>query len=266
MKNVVMPLVCCIALFGCDSGPKLADLCEKEPRMCKEFKEDSWCKKERKTTLFAAVALKNSDNDEVKHDLLIAYERYYKCVKFSSKIEHIKLKQKKTDRVANYVNLQKRIAALSDDTIDSNHPSLLFYHWTRHVNEDALKKFLAMEGSAALETSSAQFNLATHYIKRDTDKTLNLLFHALELHEIGEKINTEIFKSLTTIFLDKKKYKLGYIWLRVLRLYDEESKVVKEKTLYNLSETYELDTEFLDKVAENTLRKIENNSFKSPKH
>jgi hypothetical protein len=266
MIKIVIPLVCCIALFGCDSGPKLANLCKSEPRMCKEFKEDSWCKKERKTTLFAAVSLKRSDNDQDKHDLLIAYERYAECVKFSAQIEHIKLKQNKTDRVANYVNLQKRISALSDDTTDSNHPSLLFYHWTRHANKEALKKFLAMEGSAILETSSAQFNLATHYIKRDTDKTLNLLFHALELHQIGEKINTEIFKSLTTIFIDKKKYKLAYIWLRVLRLYDDESKRVKEVTLRNLSETYELDTELLDKVAESTLKKIESNSFKAPKH
>ena len=36
-----------------------------------------------------------------------------------------------------------------------------------------------MEGSAALETPESQFNLATYYIKRDPDKTLDLLFHAL---------------------------------------------------------------------------------------
>jgi len=266
MKKIIMPVVCCIALFACDSGPKLSDLCKNEPRMCKEFKEDSWCKKERKATLFAAVSLKATDADQDKYDLLVAYELYSKCVKFSTQIEHIKLKQKKTDRVSNYVNLQKRISALSDDTIDSNHPSLVFYHWTRHVDEGALKKFLAMEGSAVLETSSAQFNLATHYIKRDTDKTLKLLFHALELHEVGDKINTEIFKSLTTIFTDKKKYKLAYIWLNVLRLYDDENQVVIEETLLNFGETYDLDTEFLNKVAENTLKKIENKRFKAPRH
>jgi tetratricopeptide (TPR) repeat protein len=265
MKSFFYTSVLCLLLFSCDSGPKLADICASDTEICALFTPDSWCKSERKDTIFVAFSLKQSPTDDLKYQMLVAYEKYAECVAFSTKIEHIKLKEKRTARVKNYLKAKALIKTLSNETKHSNHPDLLFYHWSRYLDEGALAEFLAMEGSALLETPNGQFNLATHYAKRDLNKTLSLLFHALELYQPEQHINVEIFQSLSTIFTDKNKYQQAYIWLKVLFLYDPENKYVKEATLINFASTYQLEREFLNRVALSTLDKILDGKFEAPK-
>lgn len=264
MKQFYLLLTLMLLLSACDSGPNLADICEKNQEICHEFTADSWCKSERKTKIFSADAFKANPDDGKKYTLLIAYENYAKCVAFSTKIEHIKLKEKRTARINNYLKAKERIKTLAAETKNSSHPDLLFYHWSRFLDEKALETFLSMEGSALLETSHAQYNLATYYIKRDINKTLSLLFHALELHQPEQNIQIEIFKSLTTIFNNKEKFKQSYIWLKVLRLYQPENEVVTPEILINFAQSNQLDSEFLDKVANRTLEQILAGKFDAP--
>jgi len=261
--NLCLPV---LLIAGCDTGPNLAQMCEQHPEICQEFKEDSWCKRERIDVGFKNVALKEKASDLHKYHLLVAYENYAACMNHASKIEHIKLKEKRTLRVDNYMKAKGRIEALSKETKSSEHPELLYYHWTRYLNKQALEKFLKMEGSGMLETPSSQFNLATYYAKRDPNKTLSLLFHALELYQPGDEINTEIFKSISTIFEDKKEYKQAYIWLKILQLYMPDDETINEKALASYIKKFALDAPFLNKVAEATLDKIQSGSFKSPRY
>lgn len=250
--------------MGCDNGVNLADICNSNEQICKEFNEDSWCKTERINTIFANNALQINKQDSQKYDLLLAYESYAKCVRFSAKIEHIKLKEKRTLRVNNYMKAEQRIQVLSKETETSEHPSLLYYHWSRYLNEASLNKFLRMEGSSLLETPNSQFDLATYYVKIDKKKTMGLLLHALELYKPQENINIEILKSLSTLFNNEKKAKQAYIWLKTLHIYIGESEEVTTKTLYNFADSYELDQAFLDKVAEETLKNIKLGKFVAP--
>lgn len=266
MKHLFAPLLFTLALSACDTGPDLAKICSDSPELCNDFNEDSWCKRERVDMIISRNKLKNSQQDVDKYYVLLAYEGYAKCMAHASKIEHIKLKHKKRNRVDNVVKAKQKIKELSDETKNSMQPELLYFHWTRYLNEGALEKFLAMEGSPELETPESQFNLATYYIKRDTDKTLSLLFHALELIKPNESVNKEIFKSLTTIFTDQREYKQAYIWLKVLNLYDPEDETISEKSLKQYSIGYQLDGDFLDRVADATLEKITNGLFEAPKH
>jgi len=265
MKQLKIFYLLPLALFGCDNKVNLARVCTNNPQICAEFKEDNYCKKERKASILAQVNLKNSPDDLHKYESLISYENYAKCMALASKIEHIKLKEKKTTRINNLMKAKARINELSIETKNANHPYLLYFHWSRYLDDNALAKFLKLEGSALLETPESQLNLATYYIKKDPDKTLALLFHALELYKPNSKINTEIFKSLSSIFTDKKEFKQAYIWLKVLALYDPKDKNISRKTLQNYSNAYRLDSLFLDKVAKNTLHNIEQGKFKAPK-
>lgn len=265
MKNIFFTFSAFLLITACDSGPNLADICKEDTELCQIFTEDSWCKAERKNVILTASALKQSQEDLQRYNLLITYEAYGKCVRYAKKIEHIKLKSKQTLRVENYLKSQRLIQQLSKETKNSNHPSLLFYHWSRYSDERAIKALLNMEGSAALETPEAQFNLASYYIKTDENKTLSLLFHALELYQLDEKINVEIFSSLITIFQGSKRYKQAYIWLKIWHLYLPESESVTEDILNNFAKMNHLKSDFLDKVADKTLANIESATFKAPK-
>ena len=252
-------------LIACDSGPNFAELCEQHPEICQEFQEDSWCKRERITVGFANLTHKLDVNDGNKYQQLMAYEGYEKCMEHASKIEHIKLKVKKTMRIDNVIKAQAKIKEIAIATRNSEHPDLLFFHWSRYLNENSLNKFVALEGNELLERPNRQVNLASYYAKRDPNKTLDLLYHALELYQSDAKLDTEIFKSIASIFADRKEYKQAYIWSKILHLYNPDDKNITEKSLQYYIQTKDLNEKFLDKVAETTLKKIMAGKFKSPK-
>jgi len=257
-------VVACTLIASCNKGPSFAELCDLHPEICQEFKEDSWCKKERISVGFANLAHHEKPEDLQKFNQLISYEKYAKCMDHASKIEHIKFKEKQTMRVTNVAHARKRIKEISDATINSKHPNLLYYHWSRYLDNDALQEFLALEDGDQLETPSLQLNLATYYAKKDQEKTLDLLYHALELTKVNQPINTEIFKSIATIFADKNKHKQVYIWSKILNLYSPEDETVKAIKLDKYADTFNLKQSFLDKVASRTLNTILDGQFKKP--
>jgi hypothetical protein len=254
-----------LLLPGCDNKKNLSELCEENPQICQEFSQDNWCKKERNEVSLARIALKTTEKDLEKYNLLIAYEHYIDCMGLASQIQHIKLVEKTTMRKNNLIKAETKLAQLSAKTNNSSHPHLLYYHWSRESNKNALAQFLTLEGSAALENSLSQFQLATYYTKIDNDKTLQLLFRALELHSPNEQLIPEIFQTLATIFTNKDKPKQAYIWLKAYQLVVNKRDIRVKQQLKQFQSAYSLDGDFLDKVAFNTVANIENGEFKTPK-
>lgn len=264
--RIIAVVITFFTVSACNKGPNFSQLCKDHPEICAEFSEDSWCKKERIAVGAANLENKLAPNEDITlFNQLIAYEKYEKCISHAAKIEHIKLKEKKTRRIDNMMKARARLEELSELSKNSNHPRLLYYHWTRHLDEGALNRFLALEGTKELETSESQFELATYYIKVDPDKTLQLLFHSLELSKEGDIVNLDIFKSLSSIFSKKRQQQQAYIWLKVLSLYEPEDPALSPNTLTNFKATHKLDYEFLDKVADATVEKINTGNFKPPK-
>ena len=260
-----------LGLSACEKGQDFATLCEEHPTICNEFKEDTWCKEERISVSFSNLDYLNTPNEENMFNQLISYENYANCMQLASKIEHIKLKNKKTMRVNNLTIANKRIKEISEQTKGLKHPNLLYFHWTRYLDNNALDTFLALENTKQLETPNLQFKLATYYAKINENKTLALLYHALELNTIDEtnntkqKINTEIFKSISTIFAHKKKQKQAYIWSKILFIHSPEDITISNIKLNEYAKTYNLDASFLDLVAARTLETILKGEFKAPK-
>jgi len=259
-------LLSILLLSSCDSSKSLVELCKENPQICQEFGQDSWCKRERIDVALARIDLKTIKTEPHKYNLLIAYEDYVECMGLASQIQHIKLKEKTTMRKNNLIKAKIQLAELSDQTLDSAHPHLLYYHWSRELNKNSLAQFLKLEGSAALENSLSQFQLATYYVKKDNKKTLQLLFHSLELHQPNQKLIPEVFETLATMFTNKDKPKQAYIWLKVYNLVTKKHDEPIKQKLKQYQIAYSLDGEFLDDVASNTLTKIESGKFKAPKY
>lgn len=254
-----------ILIIGCKESRNLAALCDNHVEICNEFEADSWCRRERVEVGFNNLSLKEQPTELKKYHLLIAYENYAACMNHAAKIEHIKMKEKKTKRVNNYIKAKQKIEVLSEETKTSEHPELLYYHWTRYLNNEALNKFLAMEGTDLLENSLSLYNLATYYTKRDPNKTIRLLYRSLELYNPKDELNIEIFKTLATIFEYKKEVKQAYIWLRVLELYRPDDKLINNDAIHRFKLEYKLDFDFLDKVADATYDKINDGVFVAPR-
>ncbi|WP_440876719.1 DUF2989 domain-containing protein [Thalassotalea sp. PLHSN55] len=251
-------------MFSCDDTVKVADICTTHPEICAEFQEDNWCRAERRKLLVTYHNLQTEQQESQQYKMLLNLEKYSVCMKKASLIEHKKFKEKKNLRISNYMNAKQRIQQISNETVNSEDPLLLYYHWSRNNNKNALAKLLTLENTDAVENVESQVNLATYYVKRDIGKTFDFLFHALELYKPGDEIDDEIFKTLTTLFIDKKKYKQAYIWLKVFSLNSSERDEFTEQQLENYARSFNLDREFLDKVATTTLKNIKAGSFVKP--
>jgi len=253
-------------LNGCSDKVNLAKLCDTHADICSEFEEDTWCKSERVDVVLNKIRVNDNNLDKDKYKLLIGYEGYIKCMSLASQIQHIKLKEKTILRKQNLLKAKVNLSLLSEEITNSDHPHLLYYKWSRQSDELALIQFLKLEGTPILENSTDQYHLATYYIKRETKKTIGLLYRALELHEPGTEIHPEILQSLATIFTKKKQYKQTYIWLRTYQLLLDKPDKVLEISLNNFQKEKVLDAGFLDDVANATLTKIKEGKFTSPSY
>ncbi len=210
----ILLVVLIFSVTGCDgmSQKSIANICEDESSFCSDLNADSWCRAEKSIIIRARYNDSIEPRDINKYDLLLAFEDYKKCIDKASKIEHIKFKEKQAGRVEGLLTAERELRRLSKETRDSKDPHLLYYHWSRHNNEDALKHFMEYRDSGELETSELQVALASYYTKFDLPKTVKTLQHALELHEKDDEIDTSIFSSLTTIYMKLEKFDKAYIW------------------------------------------------------
>jgi hypothetical protein len=262
MKFRLLAIILPLILTSCDNKPKLAQLCKNNKEICDEYGKDSWCKVQRNNVSLSKIALKDTKQDLEKFTLMIAYEGYVKCMALASQIQHIKLKEKTTMRKNNLLKAKAKLSSLVEETINSEHPHLLYYHWSRTANREALEKFLVLEGSTSLENSIDQHHLATYYVKRDPKKTVSLLYRSLELHKVDSTLNPEILQTLATIFTNKKEYKQAYIWLKAYSLAQEKPEKWVDESLQQYQQAYKLNVDFLNEVADNTLENILDGKFK----
>lgn len=91
-----------------------------------------------------------------------------------------------------------------------------------------------------------------------------MLYHALELTNIDSPINTEIFKSIATIFADKNKHKQVYICSKILATHAAEDETINTSALDRYAKTSYLKSNFLNKIASKTLEAILEGKFKKP--
>lgn len=213
-----------LLLSGCGDiffGEKtISQICRDYPQMCNDLNSDAHCRQEKAEIIRARYANLQQPSDQLKYKLLILFEDYKVCISKAAQIEHIKQKEKKTDRMKGVITARRQLAQLARDTEESKDPYLLHYHWSRFGREESLVEFLGLEATGALEKPELQVKLAEYYVKKDLDRTVNLLYRALELYESGDTVDPEIFYSLSTIFLKQERFPRAYVWAYIAKRYD----------------------------------------------
>lgn len=237
-------------------------VCEEKPGICSDLNDDSHCKMERRDVIIGRYEEQKMPSDKNKYKLLIGFEKYSKCIELASGIEHIKLKEKKTTRVNGFLTSLSEIKRLNDETITSDEPRLLHYHWSRNQSETHLQKFLQAEQNKQLETPELQVALASYYMKRNPQKTIDILHHALSLYKPEATIDPEIYTALTTIYYQQKKYPLSYHWALLAEnagIQRIEFTRIKEQLTKQ-----EIDTDAIENVADTTIESLQAGQFKVP--
>lgn len=262
MKSLTLAVIAVLLIPGCDEGLTLRQICEEKPNLCSDMGADGHCNKERMEVIFKRYYEAKLPSDKNRYNLLLDLEQYSDCMELASQIEHIKLKEKKTFRVDGYIGSVKDIKRLSDATQSSDYAPLLYYHWTRNSNSKALDKFLALEGTKKIDTPELMYGLATYYVKRDLDHTVDLLYKALKMYKPGDVINSEIYASLSSIFFKQEKFSNAYLWAKISEMSGLEN-VNLEELKFEIGGMGK-STDSLDELAENTYDQILDGKFVQP--
>lgn len=264
-RVIAASLACFLCLSGCDGlfTKTISDICSEQPQLCSDLNKDSWCRAEKAKIIKARHEDLLNPNDENTYRLLIHFEGYKTCIDKAAQIEHIKLKEKKTDRVEGALTARSELKRLARETQASNNPYLLYYHWSRFNREAALEQFLSYERTGELETPELQVALASHFVKFDRIKAIEILQHALELYREDDEINPEIFQSLATLYLKEEDIPRAYIWATIAQEV-EGSTDVDLLQIETLIHSQKKSTKNLKNLAKSYLTNINNGEFIRP--
>ncbi|AWB67689.1 DUF2989 domain-containing protein [Saccharobesus litoralis] len=263
LKQTLTSVAIALILTGCDSGVSVRKVCKETPQFCQDLNKDSWCKDKRANVIIGRYLESQQASDDIRYQLILDLESYSECVEIASHIEHIKLKEKTTTRVQGYVTSLKELERLKNVTKSSNDPRLLYWHWSRNGDENALTQFLKLRETGDLETPDLQFKLATYWVKIDRDATIDILYHALALYKDGDKIDPEILKTLSTLYLKEDKLKHAYVWGRIAK--DYGMKEIDLAPMKAILGNQGVDVDKLDDFADEYQSQIESGSFVPPK-
>lgn len=260
--NKAYLMIALLALAGCEKELTVAKICQDNPALCSDLNEDSHCNIQRREVIFQRYAESKLPSDINKFNLLIGFEKYSKCIELAAGIEHIKLKEKTTSRVNGYLTSLREIKRLTEETVSSELPNLLYYHWSRQQSKPHLEKFLLAEQNGQLETPQLQFALASYYMKRDLNKTIDVLHRALTLSTAGSTIDPEIYTALTTIYYKQGNFPMSLHWAIVAE--DAGIERIEFTLIRKELSKRKQNTDSIESLAEATISSLEQGIFVIP--
>lgn len=227
LRQICLLLLIGLTVMGCDRAPnhpifgKPDDVCRQHPELCQDLEDDEWCSDARRDVISSRLHLKEEGTDRRKYQLMRHLERYLMCVENAISIEYTRGSGKNTPRVEGMLAASRQLAQLDEATRHSPDPYLLLWHWGNNTNELARQQFLALEGSPQLEEPDLQLVLAGTYAKHNATKAIAILHHGLSLYREGDKINSRLLTSLSTLYMGQKQYGLAYLWGKVSKSFQD---------------------------------------------
>ncbi|MDM5131529.1 DUF2989 domain-containing protein [Aeromonas piscicola] len=213
-RSLLFGLCCGLTLTACNDD-RIHNICANHPTLCQDLVDDGWCRYERTDVIRARYHLQEEGTDRRKYDLMRSLERYLKCAERSTNIEYKTAREQKSPRVEGMLAAGDQLAQLDAVTRNSQDPYLLLWHWTNNTNELARQQFMALEGQPVLEEPELQLALGGIHAKSEPQKAIALMHHALTLYREGDKVNSRILTSLSTLYMGQKEYGLAYLWGKV---------------------------------------------------
>ena len=238
LRSVLLGLSCGLTLIACNDD-RIHNICANHPELCQDLVDDGWCRYERTDIIRSRFYLQEEGTDRRKYELMRNLERYLKCAERSTNIEYKTAREQKSPRVEGMLAAGDQLAELDAATRNSQDPYLLLWHWTNNTNEQAREQFTALEGQPVLEEPELQLALGGIYAKSAPQKAITLMHHALSLYGEGDKVNSRILTSLSTLYMGQKQYGLAYLWGKVSESFQDASEVSAKRfgIYHSLSKT-----------------------------
>lgn len=226
LRKLIYPtLLAALAVTaGCKKLPPAEAICEDHPELCRGLNQGSWCKAERSSVVINEYSRKEENTDPNIYQALLAWEEYRDCIELAAHVEMKRLKIRQSQRVEGYIRAEEAIEDYLKSTTRTNHPGLLWYHWSRDGNKKAYRKFVRLEQSGQLNTPELVLNIAAHYAEEEKEIAVSYLLKAISMYEDEADIDLRIYRQLTTLLFQLEDYRHSYIWALITK--EKEPEVV----------------------------------------
>jgi hypothetical protein len=256
-------IVMLVLLTGCfDEARNTEELCLNNPDIrCEELNiDDGQCRIPRTDLIWHRfnVANRPTDINKIKEYYLTL--DYRQCLEVSTQILAIDQTELKRSRFNALMSTGNNLERLEKELAEYHTPKSLYFLWSQTGDLNARSEFLQFEGKPELDNAEMQYNLATFYTDVDTEKTIELLIHALELSPKGH-FNIDIPKSLASIYKLKGKNELSYIWAKVSETYGVP--IASKKELYAMFRFNDKKIDELEKTASRLVESIDAGQFQA---
>lgn len=259
-----LPFIGLLALIGCDSLPTARAICLEDPQLCRGLNEDGWCQAQREKVIYSEYELKQKRTEPKIYNALVAWEGYRDCSELAGHVEMKRLKIRQSQRIGGYIRAEEAIRDLLKETAKSNHPSLLWYHWSREGNQAAYEKFVALEESGQLDTPELVLHIAAHYAGDDQEKAIDYLLKAVAMYDDEDDIDPVIFSRLTTLTYQVGDYKHSYVWALVTK--ERDAGTVNMKLINESSKLTIFEQKRAQEIADDILSQLGDPGFKPRRH
>lgn len=255
-----------ISLTGCFSDEtSLSSICENHPHVCNDIKTKGWCKTERFDIIQSRYRQITTPNDQENlYNSLIKWKKFSSCIEAASNIKRKSIDDRDPTKAASFVNSVREIEKLEQQTVNSQFPQLLYYHWAQSGHDANIDKLIKLDQQNKLDTTELQLMMASYYSKVDQLMAAKAQYNALTLltQEDLAALDHSIFASLSTHYYQTKELKLSYIWARVAVKFGLKANLYSSLTTQLKRNGIKLSN--LDKKADKVFQSIQALSFIPP--
>lgn len=316
MKKVLFFLALA-ALSGCNDNVTLDEACDGISPLCEKIQADSNCRQNREEVMVTAYHLQVADRkgkdqamiDKMRYDQLMNLEEFAQCSYLQTLIEFVPPSQKfanaerhpdgtltsesvekmerykrsiekrKQAKDENYFYARRYQQSLNNITRDSNSPYLLYYHWSRNQNAEALDALKLHYDAGKIKAYDMLFYLSQAYGHYEPEVAKRMLIASLEVYPVdlytsknppsdkkkyvptlddGERLHYPAMRALVQFYYSEKKYTMSYLYAKLLHLNKDRSAhiaMIREQLAKHV------DTEQVDEVAETLHDALQDGEF-----
>lgn len=219
----LIPVIAITSLLtACGDSGGVVTICENDDALCQDLNSDPWCQRERESLISARFNLKQDETEQTQYSLLTSLSTYQECIKIAALIEPRTHPELKTLRVSAMLSTYDELLALEKQTLSSDNPYILNYHWVTHNNEAAKRRFIAISKKQSFDDPVLYFAIANIYGNNTGKVIINLL---KGIHLLGDdpEMTTKLIYGLITAYMHQRNYDLAYLWSHVAIILEVEN-------------------------------------------
>lgn len=263
ISRLIPAIVVTTLLSACDDSNDVDAICANNEAICTDLNSDQWCQTERNTLITARFNAQEDTTGQAQYLLLSALSDFQECIKIAALIEPRTHPELKTLRVSAMLSTYDELIALEQQTLSSNDPYVLNYHWQSHNNEAAKKRFMSLAKEQHFNDPALYFSLANIY-DRNTTRSITYLLKGISLlgnnNQLVEdnKMTDKLVYGLITAYMHERRYARAYLWSQVAIALEVEN---INLTLFNQNKLSDVDKVRITELAEQVTEQIEDKQF-----